>query len=329
MTGRGDRNVIDQLLDGLSVATFVGAPMPSGTVLPAAILELMAAVRSTTGRARQAARWELNDAANTARLETMREVATRNGADLRQVWVAERDACVDCLGMSGQMSGLYDAFTPESFDPRGPMPVYEGQAVERDVYDDDRLDAFEADYKALRAAWDREPVDGPKYRLAQDHYVGIGYRRINHAARHNVGHELTPEDAQAMLFLDRALDRHGFTLDARVPLWRGVNGDYANELLNLEVGARIVDDGYTSVTHQYNTARAFANLRTRPDGSLRWEGAMLQVVPDPATPFLPIGLGEGELLFPRGTAFEVIAVDTEDRIVKVRMLNRDELEGAD
>jgi len=88
------------------------------------VAEVRSAVSSAQAATARALSWQVNRAATDARLAVYAERQAAGGPPLRVVWVAERDGCVDCVGMQGQVQDVGAAFTPESFDPRGPAPVY-------------------------------------------------------------------------------------------------------------------------------------------------------------------------------------------------------------
>lgn len=95
---------------------------------PTGLVELVAEIRAVVTSAQattaRTLTWEINRAATEAKQAEWARVEQARGVELAQVWVAERDACVHCLGMAGQTVRVGGEFTPESFDPRGPMPVF-------------------------------------------------------------------------------------------------------------------------------------------------------------------------------------------------------------
>lgn len=95
------------------------------TTLPGMLAEAARAAARARNRTVQTLRWEVNRAANEGRVAEGQRVAAVTGRAVRKVWVAERDACVHCLGLSGQTVALDGGFDPAAtFDPRGALPVF-------------------------------------------------------------------------------------------------------------------------------------------------------------------------------------------------------------
>jgi hypothetical protein len=70
--------------------------------------------------------FQINHVANAARESEIERVNETRPAEerLQKLWIAERDACVHCLALSGDVVEKGEGFDGgKSFDPRGAPPV--------------------------------------------------------------------------------------------------------------------------------------------------------------------------------------------------------------
>lgn len=76
--------------------------------------------------AARAVTWAVNDAENRARVAAIDQAAQESGQRLGSLWVAERDACVHCLALSGFVAYDGDNFDGTVTFGDRPLTVYQG-----------------------------------------------------------------------------------------------------------------------------------------------------------------------------------------------------------
>ncbi len=285
-------------------------------------------------RALTIANTEMARAMSTASMETY------NGFGVEKVeWLHADsclcDLCIEAEGMGPQPIGtdFGDGVTEPPMHPNcicAVAPVIdEGDGSGLDLADfgdvleaGDESDEFEAvggevsaGVEAGRSSEEQAVMEN----RAVEAYMAGGYADINGHLRGNMPlrsvetfqrtYNTTQE--QAAKDLASLIDKSPNSLDPNETLYRGVRGDYAQQLLNLQAGDQYVENGFTSITTAPDIAELFA------------EGTKYAtiIVQDSDAKFVYGVVQEKERILTSSTKFEVIKTDQDERKVYVRVVN--------
>lgn len=153
---------------------------------------------------------------------------------------------------------------------------------------------------------------------AREAYMAGGYRAINGYLRNgsvysqpsferNYGQ--TPESAANNLasFIDKSPN----SLDPNETFYRGVRGDYAEQLLTLEPGDQYIEHGFTSITSAPEVAELFTD-------SNKYATVIIQ---NSDAKFIHGVSQEAERILTKDSKFEVLRTNPDERKVYVKVVN--------
>lgn len=99
---------------------------PAARRFDSAMADLADAVATGQHISTRETAWRIAEAANTARHEAIAELAAAEGAPIGELWWTERDACVHCSALAGEVIEPGEAFDASATFGRRPLPTFGG-----------------------------------------------------------------------------------------------------------------------------------------------------------------------------------------------------------
>jgi hypothetical protein len=154
---------------------------------------------------------------------------------------------------------------------------------------------------------------------AVEAYTAGGYADINAGLRgrgalrsdESFSNTYNTTPAEAAKDLASAIEKSPNSLDPNETFYRGVRGDYADQLLGLQVGDQYIENGFTSITSAPNIAEEFMSGRLNT----------MVVVQNSDAKFIDGNAYEQERILTSGTKFEITKTDPTERKVYVKVVN--------
>ena len=153
------------------------------------------------------------------------------------------------------------------------------------------------------------------------HYTasGLGIVRVNQNLRSGDAYAdvLEREDSRELRAFDSLLSSRSVPVPATMTWYRGVAGDYATTLSQMQVGQVFTDRGFTFITPDIHTAKFAGRVMSGGDDRV----TVMHIVTPRGTPILPMGKpirGHREaILGTRGTNFRVVRQGSGEMTVEV------------
>jgi len=272
-------------------------------------------------RARVLARTEIIRAHHAGMINTYREAGVEGVRILAELKTAGDDrVCSECEGLE-EDGRIYTLDEAEGLIPVHPqcrciaLPVLSKRVAEKpsDIEGEDLDEFTEEQFLNSSLAHDMklqygrgitEPIEGLS---SAESYAVRGYStnasyKLNAALRAG---DATDEQRAFQAFLNSGVRK----LDAtKGTYYRGLQGDFAEQIAGKKVGSSFVDEGFSSFSSNRKSAETFGKTIVKFEGSLPNTGKF-SAIP-----------GEEEFLMPSGTQFKVLSSTTTpegNRVVTV------------